>query len=370
MDAPWLDNWVGNTNPRTDPNRGIKHSSPIVRGGVYNRLSSNPDLLFEFSPLMSHSAASRYRIPTLELLRAGGKPVVARALGLIETAEGDPDLTHLLDGAAADPLGDVLGLTGPPGVGKSTLTSRLIQHARAAGQTVGVVAVDPSSQISGGALLGDRTRLRTDPDDGGVFVRSMAARDRLGGLSDHAIAAVVLMRAVYDLVLVASVGVGQSEGDIACVADSVLLLIQPGSGDSLQFMKAGIMELPDIVAVTKADMGDAARRAAADVAGALSLANPVHGETPVLAISAASGAGIDELVATIVARRQQSRSNGTRSTRRAAQAAQWVRDGTLRRFGVEGAASVDLARLLETSNGPFSAIEAIKSLLRARLSLT
>lgn len=320
--------------------------------------------------LMPPSTPRRHPIPTLERLKAGGKSAVARALGLIETAEGDPDLTHLLDQAASDPLGDVLGLTGPPGVGKSTLTSRLIQHARAAGQTVGVVAVDPSSQISGGALLGDRTRLRTDPDDGGVFVRSMAARDRLGGLSDHAIAAVVLMRAVYDLVLVESVGVGQSEGDIACVADSVLLLIQPGSGDSLQFMKAGIMELPDIVAVTKADMGDTARRAAADVAGALSLANPVHGETPVLAISAASGAGIDELVATIVARRQQSLSNGTRSTRRAAQAAQWVRDGTLRRFGVEGAASVDLASLLETSNGPFSAIEAIKSLLRARLSLT
>ena len=133
-----------------------------------------------------------------------------------------------------------------------------------------MIAVDPSSRRTGGALLGDRARIATDPEDRGVFVRSMAARDRLGGLSDQTVAAMVLMRAIYDLVLVESVGIGQSEADISFVADTVLLCVQPGSGDSLQFMKAGVTELPDVVAVTKADM-EAARRTRADVEGALTL---------------------------------------------------------------------------------------------------
>ena len=165
----------------------------------------------------------------------------------------------------------VIGLTGPPGVGKSTLTNVLVARARARGETVGVLAVDPSSRRTGGALLGDRARIATDPEDRGIFVRSMAARDRLGGLSDQTVAAMVLMRAIYDLVLVELVGIGQSEADISFVADTVVLCVQPGSGDSLQFMKAGVTELPDVVAVTKADMIDAARRTRADVEGALTL---------------------------------------------------------------------------------------------------
>ena len=163
-------------------------------------------------------------------------------------------LAALLDAACAAARAHVIGLTGPPGVGKSTLTNTLVARARARGETVGVIAVDPSSRRTGGALLGDRARIATDPEDRGVYVRSMAARDRLGGLSDQTVAAMVLMRAIYDLVLVESVGIGQSEADISFVADTVLLCVQPGSGDSLQFMKAGVTELPDVVAVTKADM--------------------------------------------------------------------------------------------------------------------
>lgn len=120
--------------------------------------------------------------------------------------------------------------------------------------------VDPSSQVTGGALLGDRTRIRTRPGDEDAFVRSLAARDRLGGLSDHAVAAALVMRAVYDRVIVETVGIGQSEADIGLIADTLVLCVQPGSGDSLQFMKAGIMELPDIICITKSDM--ARRRAA------------------------------------------------------------------------------------------------------------
>ncbi|MDR3496665.1 MAG: ATP/GTP-binding protein [Ancalomicrobiaceae bacterium] len=305
-------------------------------------------------------------IPSLATIRSGGKVALARALSLIETAAGNEDLARLLDAAAASPNGRVLGLTGPPGVGKSTLVHALIRRAREAGRSVGVVAVDPSSQLSGGALLGDRTRLRTDPEDTGIFVRSFAARDRLGGLSDAAIAATVLMRAVQDLTIVESVGVGQSEGDIALLADTVLLLIQPGSGDSLQFMKAGIMELPDIVAVTKADMGDAARRAAADVEGALTLAaTGGPRQAAVVLVSATSGEGIDALAAAIEARSEDAAAAIAR--RRQAQPPALVADRIRRRFGSEGLAVADVHAALARAGGPFAAMLLLERELKHRL---
>ena len=309
-------------------------------------------------------------VPSLQAIRAGGKPAVARALSLIEIAQGSADLARLLDACAADPRGDVLGLTGPPGVGKSTLTNALIGEARRAGRSVGVVAVDPSSRFTGGALLGDRTRLRTDPEDDGVFVRSMAARDRLGGLSDHAVAAIVLMRAVYDLVVVESVGIGQSEGDIAFVADTVLLCIQPGSGDSLQFMKAGVMELPDVVCVTKADMGDPARRAMADVAGALTLAEHAPGDwiAPVVLVSATSGTGLADLTAAAAAHRAHLAADGRLDRRRAAQARHWVEDAVRVRFGGRGLAAVDVDAALAAAGGPFGAVARLDAELDARLA--
>lgn len=340
-------------------------------GPTTNRLFTESLARAMTGPMTGHvTAPSRTPpIPTLDAIRAGGKPAVARALTLIETAHGSEGLARLLDEATANPKGDVLGLTGPPGVGKSTLTNAILTEARAAGRTVGVVAVDPSSRFTGGALLGDRTRLRTDPEDQGVFVRSMAARDRLGGLSDHAVAAIVLMRAVYDLVVVESVGIGQSEGDIAFVADTVLLCIQPGSGDSLQFMKAGVMELPDVVCVTKADMGAAARRAHADVAGALTLAS--HGAedwlAPVVLVSSTAGTGLDDLAAALAAHGAWLAAGGRRAGRRAAQARHWVEDAVRVRFGARGLAAVatDLAR---SGEGPFGAIRRLDADLAARLA--
>lgn len=307
-------------------------------------------------------------IPSLAAIRAGGKPAVARALSLIETARGSAELARLLDEAAADPKGEVLGLTGPPGVGKSTLTDALIRRARAGGRSVGVIAVDPSSRLTGGALLGDRTRLKTDPDDRDVFVRSMAARDRLGGLSDHAVAAIVLMRAVYDRVIVESVGIGQSEGDIAHVADTVLLCIQPGSGDSLQFMKAGVMELPDVVCVTKADMGEPARRALADVAGALTLAARAADDwpVPVVAVSATASTGLDDLAAAVADHAAWAAGGGRRSRRRAQQARHWVEDAIRVRFGSDGLAAV-ADRLGDAAEAPFAAIVRLSGALAARL---
>ncbi len=181
---------------------------------------------------------------TLAALASGGKPALAAALAALERAPEDESTLALLDAAYAAPRGQVVGVTGPPGVGKSTLLGALIALWRGEGQSVGVIAVDPSSRRSGGALLGDRTRLRTDPADAGVFVRSMAARDKLGGLAALTHSAMVLMRALFDRVLIETVGVGQSETDVAGAADTVVLCVQPGSGDSLQFMKAGIVEIP------------------------------------------------------------------------------------------------------------------------------
>lgn len=306
---------------------------------------------------------------SLDALRAGGKPALARLLGAVESHAGYPQLVAVLDEAFCEAKAHVVALTGPPGVGKSTLTNAMIAQARAAGQRVGVIAVDPSSQVTGGALLGDRTRLSKDPDDDDVFVRSMAARDRLGGLSEHAIAAVVLMRAVMDLVIVESVGIGQSEADVALVADTCVLCIQPGSGDSLQFMKAGIMELPDIICVTKADMGDVARRARADVAGALSLSASDRGswKVPVLAVSAVDHDGIGGLLDHCIAHYAVLKQGAALTERRAEQARRWVEDSVKTMFGTSGLAYFRWQEELMQQAGsqPFTAQVAAMDMLQA-----
>jgi LAO/AO transport system kinase len=233
-----------------------------------------------------------------------------------------------------------VGVTGPPGVGKSSLCAALVAAWRQAGHTVGVIAVDPSSRASGGALLGDRVRIVHEAADEGSFVRSMAARDRLGGLADQTLAAMVVMRALFDRVLIETVGVGQSETDVAGVADTVLFCVQPGSGDSLQFMKAGIVEIPHLIAVTKADLGPAAERARADVAGALSLAAPGDGSWAlcVLAVSSRSRAGLDQLVEALEAHRRHLAQGGRLAIARHRQSESWVVESLRDRFGREGIA--------------------------------
>jgi len=189
----------------------------------------------------------------------------------------------------------LIGVTGPPGAGKSLLLSALVSEWRNQGRTVAVLAVDPSSKRSGGSLLGDRARIDHDPRDEGLLIRSTAAGGRLGGLAAPTREAAWALAAAYDIVVVETVGVGQSETDVEEVCDTVAVVVQPASGDTLQFLKAGIMEVPDVLVVTKADLGDAARRAQRDLASALSSLD--EKTVPVVAVSSVPPpSGIDDLI--------------------------------------------------------------------------
>lgn len=301
--------------------------------------------------------------PNLAGLRAGGKRALAGVLSALETAPGDPALAALLDAAFEAPKGIALGLTGPPGVGKSTLLNAMIALLRRRGSTVGVIAVDPSSRRSGGALLGDRTRIETDPGNAGVFVRSMAARRRLGGLAEITYPATVLMRALFDLVIVETVGVGQSEAEIVDCADLVALCVQPGAGDALQFMKAGVMETPDVVLVTKGDLGAPALRAAADLRGALSLAAETRAPAEIAVVSALRGEGLDAALDLIAARAASERAAGQLAARRRGQGLAWAELRLVESFGSVGAAA--LAPRLATSDGLFSTFATLDAAARA-----
>jgi LAO/AO transport system kinase len=194
--------------------------------------------------------------------------------------------------------GHVIGVTGPPGAGKSTLLSALLHAWRESARSVAMLAVDPSSRRSGGSLLGDRARIDFDPADRGVLIRSSAAGERLGGLAWATRAAAHALAAAFDVVVVETVGVGQAETEIADVADTVAVVVQPGGGDVLQFLKSGIMEIPDVLVVTKADLGQLATRTRRDLSAALrSLGSR---DTQVLAVSSLPPpSGIGDLLAAL-----------------------------------------------------------------------
>src|SRR5215208_3105329 len=242
-------------------------------------------------------------------LRDGDRAAAAAALNVIENrAERDATRALLNEVSPAalgrEPAAHVIGITGPPGAGKSSLLSVLVAAWRGAGRTVAVLAVDPSSKRSGGSLLGDRARIEHDPRDDGVLIRSTAAGGRLGGLAAATREAAEALAASFDLVVVETVGVGQSETDVEEVCDTVVVVVQPQSGDVLQFLKAGIMEVPDVLVVTKADLGAPADRARRDLQQAVGAVGA--GRVPVLAVSSLPPAtGVEELVDAVDAHREQ-----------------------------------------------------------------
>lgn len=226
-------------------------------------------------------------------VRAGETRALARAISLVEN--GDPLAYPLVrelypqTGSAA-----VVGVTGPPGVGKSSLVGALVGLLREEGRTVGIVSVDPSSPFSRGALLGDRIRLSEHFLDAGVFIRSMGTRGHLGGLAETTLQTVLLLDAAgKDVVFVETVGAGQSEVEVTGIADTVLLVLMPGSGDSVQALKAGIMEIPDVIAINKADH-PSAKSMLSEVRSIVGLAEPER-RPRILLTEALRGEGVPEL---------------------------------------------------------------------------
>jgi LAO/AO transport system kinase len=250
-----------------------------------------------------------------ERLLAGDKRALARAISLVEN--DDPEGWALVrevyprTGQAA-----VLGFTGPPGVGKSTLLGALTKLERERDKTVAVLSIDPSSPFTQGALLGDRIRLSDHFLDPGVFIRSMANRGALGGLSEAALQAALLMDASgRDVVLLETVGVGQAEVDIIDHADTVVLVLMPGSGDSIQALKAGVMEIPDVIVVNKADhpLTDTMIR---EIRGVLALGPREGWQVPIVRTEAVRGVGVEELADKLEEHRQYIEGEGTLMERR------------------------------------------------------
>jgi LAO/AO transport system kinase len=263
--------------------------------------------------------------PTLaQRLLDGDRRALARAITLVE--DNSPEGWELVREVYPHTgQAEVVGFTGPPGVGKSTLIGALTKARRAAGRTVGVLSIDPSSPFTHGALLGDRIRLSEHFLDPGVFIRSMANRGALGGLSEAALQAALLLDAAgRQDVFVETVGVGQAEIDIIDHADTIVLVLMPGSGDSIQALKAGVMEIPDVIVINKADhpLTDTMIR---EIRGVLSLANldrtPEEARqrwrVPILKTEAARGEGIDELVDSLREHRQHIVAAGQLDERRA-----------------------------------------------------
>ncbi len=266
------------------------------------------------------SRRSRPPIDPTELaaaVRAGDRRAVARAISAAE--DGDPAAGRLL--AALYPHtghARTLGLTGPPGVGKSSLIDQLCAHLRGLDLTVGVLSVDPSSHRTHGALLGDRIRLSRHFLDPGVFIRSMATRGHLGGVSEATmLAGLILDAAGRDVVLYETVGVGQSEVEIGQLVDTVVLVLMPGSGDSIQALKAGVMEIPDIICINKADH-PRLDRLRAELKQVLGLADPA--ERPlVVETTAIDGSGVPELWEAVCGHRDRLAASGGLEARRRAQ---------------------------------------------------
>jgi GTPase len=301
-----------------------------------------------------------------ERVRAGDKRALARGISLIE--DDDPGAWGLV-GELYPHTGGALtvGFTGPPGAGKSTLIGALVASLRTRRRRVGVLSIDPSSPFRGGAVLGDRIRLVDHFLDPGVFIRSMATRGALGGMAKAALQAALLMDAAgYDDILLETVGVGQSEVDVIGHADSVVLVLVPGSGDSVQALKAGVMEIPDVIVVNKADhpLADTMVR---HVKGVLSLVPHEAARVQVVKTEAVSCAGVDRLIDALARHRARITEDGTLAQRRAGNLTNEVLEGAGGRLRTALAAAVRgdpaiqelLTEVVERRLDPASAARAI-----------
>lgn len=313
-------------------------------------------------------------------VRAGDRRALARAITLIESTRADhrAEARELLAGLLPAAGGAIrVAISGPPGAGKSSLIETLGLRLVDAGSRVAVLAIDPSSSRFGGSILGDKTRMIELSRRTEAFIRPTPARGALGGVARRTREAMIAVEAGgADVVLVETVGIGQSEIAAAAMVDLFMLVVAPGAGDDLQGIKRGVMELADLVVVNKADgeLAAAARRALADYGAALGLMRPRHDDLPAVALaaSALTGDGIDEVWAAVTERHQALAADGRLQALRAAQAREWmwseVREGALDAIAADGAAG-SRARELESevAAGRILPVEAARELLAALL---
>ena len=256
----------------------------------------------------------------------------------------------------------VIGITGPPGAGKSSLVDKLIGEIRKNKKSVGIIAIDPSSSKSGGALLGDRTRLLLDPNDNDVFVRSMAAKNFLGGLSELTFPTMTVMRSIFDFVIIETVGVGQSETNVKDLVDSVILCVQPGSGDTIQFMKSGIFEIPDIVVVTKSDIEKIANLTYSELNKSKNYFKSTNDwNIEIIKTSVVKNIGIDLLFKEIDKRWLWLKKNKKIQHQRIDQDISWITKTIMREFGTNGVKKID--KLFTYKENPFSSLQKLKKKL-------
>jgi LAO/AO transport system kinase len=307
---------------------------------------------------------------------SGDKRAIAGVLNLLEEKgascfERNKELIGIL-GHHAKAGRHVIGITGPPGSGKSTLMSRLISEYRARCKTVGVIAVDPTSRRSGGALLGDRARISHDSSDKGLFIRSMAAGSHLGGLAWRTRHCLTVFEAVYDVIILETVGVGQSETEVGQVADTVVFVAQPGSGDLLQFIKAGIMEIPHIIVVNKADQKVLAARARGDLTIAKAMSQSNDGwDIKIVLTSAMEGWGQQELVDMLEGHKRFLVENGLMEKLRYRNRIDWISMLFKERFGdygLEVLGGEEAVRHLIAASDTTNPLDSLKMLEKRVLS--
>ena len=284
---------------------------------------------------------------------------------LLEQVEINRDTKKIilqLDDLHSNAKSHVIGITGPPGAGKSSLVDKLIGEIRKNKKSVGMIAIDPSSSKSGGALLGDRTRLLLDPNDNDVFVRSMAAKDFLGGLSELTFPTMTVMRSIFDFVIIETVGVGQSETNVKDLVDTVILCVQPGSGDTIQFMKSGIFEIPDIVVVTKSDIEKIANLTYSELNKSKNYFKSTNDwNIEIIKTSVVKNIGIDFLFKEIDRRWLWLKNNKKIQHQRIDQDISWITKTIMREFGTNGVKKID--KLLTYKEKPFSSLQKLKKKL-------